>query len=261
MTLPGVSEQEKAFSNLVEDLFQRGVIPGLWGTGRPPLRKGDDIPEFIDIAGACDFVLSTSLQEGFGYLFVEAALWGKRLFSRQIDILNEITPLLHPDRCRRYGSIRIPLDGMEKEAARQAYEEHADGLQGILPDTIIKRLRDDFEQLAKAESTDFSYLPIQLQAGILEKVSGDKTFKEKCQRLNSSLIDSLSAALAPLAMQKEEEEGIKEYFGLEAFAARVRNIIEPPPPRSYEEAVMEAFNTPYYHRMIFQPYSGPLREE
>ena len=80
VTLPGVSRPEMAYSGIVSEAFRSGLIRGEFGTGvqRPEVSIGQ-------LAAACDMVVSTSVQEGFGYLFIHALQWGRPLLARQLD--------------------------------------------------------------------------------------------------------------------------------------------------------------------------------
>ncbi|MBI9101241.1 MAG: hypothetical protein JEY99_02410 [Spirochaetales bacterium] len=280
VSLPGVSKQENAYSELVHSLFSRGIIPGIWGTGlgSESINENDtenDIPTFDEIASACDVVLSSSLQEGFGYLFVEAAGWGKPLFSRKLDILEEITPILEKDRWQTYEKITVPLFGNMKSRMTRFYKNHISQLNGLLPDELISRIYNDFPKFTAEESenygVDFSYLPIQLQAEILEKLKSDTEFRKECIQMNGSALSNLESSLktSDMPLSQKEKTEIENFFGLESFSRRFRSIIEekettinretimkPKSDTNFGAAVLKAFNSPEYHRPIFQPFTG-----
>ena len=74
LTLPGISPQEKAYSELCEKAWKQGLISGFWGTGVLPDDAGISYREMIS---GSDLIFSSSVQEGFGYMYLNALLWKK----------------------------------------------------------------------------------------------------------------------------------------------------------------------------------------
>ena len=87
LTLPGTSEQEKPYSDLVYRCFQNGSAPGAFPTAQ-------EVP-FLQIISFSDLIVSSSVQEGFGYLFINTVQWQKPLLARSIDIIGDFTPFFH----------------------------------------------------------------------------------------------------------------------------------------------------------------------
>ena len=91
VTLPGISPQEKPYSDLSEKAFAEGLIPGFWGTGLLPEESGIT---YRDMIQGADCIFSSSVQEGFGYMYLNAIVWNKPLIARHLDIMGGFIPLL-----------------------------------------------------------------------------------------------------------------------------------------------------------------------
>ena len=105
VTLPGLSNQEKVYSDTVEKAFMEGLIPGFWGTGLLPEESGITYQGMIRHA---DRIFSSSIQEGFGYMYLNAILWNKPLIARHLDIMGGFLPLFETYPSHFYKQVRVP---------------------------------------------------------------------------------------------------------------------------------------------------------
>ena len=105
ITVPGISEAERGYSDRLAEAYQSGLIPGLWGIGNR-LHRVD--LGYEDLLGGADLVLSSSVQEGFGFAFFESVMAGRPLIARHLDGLNGFDRLLAPAHPHFYRSLLIP---------------------------------------------------------------------------------------------------------------------------------------------------------
>jgi len=204
LTLPGVSKQEQPYSALVQDLYRRGIIPGMWGIGQRLDEVGID---FNRLAVSSDVIISSSVQEGFGYLYTDAVQWRKPLIARNLDILEGIRDVFHRYPAIFYNDFNIPLTSGDVRTLKQRYTRRS------------KRLRFNAEILAAfldslAEGTaDFAMLHVELQVTVLERL-GEQAFRDELKSLNYRLFGAIRAfdesSCSP-------DSGVFTRFGPQAF--------------------------------------------
>ena len=209
VTLPGTSEAEKPYSDMVESAFLDGTIEGVWSAGT----RIDELGySFRDLIGAADAIVSSSVQEGFGFQYVSAAAWGKPLFARYLDVLDGILPVFEGFPAQFYDRVLVPfetptLSNYRPYLQMRYGETDAPGIDDLLSGHLI----------------DFSYLSGNLQLAILKDLH-DNGFKEHLRAINSDLITRLieviGASPAPLLSR------IKERFGARAFADRFVGAVD-----------------------------------
>jgi len=257
-TLPGHSDQEKDYSGLTEELYREGTIPGLWGTGT---WRDPESPGFEEFTQAGDLVFSTSLQEGFGYFYIDAFRWGKPLFSRKLDVLEELLPHLPGPRIRLYDRLWVPP---EKEWVRR-WESHWKRQR-----QEMDKLLGEWNPLSSENSPffsplgfDFSALPPDDQAALLRRAANDSAFLGDIAERNTAFIKGAGEILEQSRESggPEDLEKIREQWGMGAFRRRTAVIIRtalegPSPPCSEgrEQAVLAAFVNTEGLKPLFTPY-------
>ncbi len=217
VTLPGVSPKELPYSRAVEERFRRGIVKGLWGIGE---RLAEVKLDFPSLAASADRIISTSLQEGFGYLFVDSLRWGKPLVARRLPILDGIGDLLDSPAVRLYDRILVPIDPSARSRLLAAYDRYLDGVaeELIRPDA----LRAEIRELLAQEAVDFSYLPLEAQSHAIEK-SADPGYRSELVGLNARLLDGLERLPAP---EPALAEAVERRFGFSSYAEAFRGILD-----------------------------------
>jgi len=268
VTLPGISRQEAPYSRLVESLFYRGIIPGIWGTGTA---EGTGALPLEELAVASDLILSASIQEGFGYLFLHAGLWNRPLLARHLEVLEEILPALPTLPRRIYRNVQVPWPESGRRRTAAAYEARFRELTPFLDAALTEPLRSWLEEYLAADAAEFSWLPADLQVETLTAAARDPGFLEETRELNRSLLkdirELLSAPLPSPAERRKTLESADAVFGPRRFASRLKDILDgltgqekPAILRDGapgdERRVLEAFNRPENHRLLLQPYHG-----
>lgn len=216
VTLPGVSPRELRYSRAVEESFERGAIKGLFGIGERLPAAGLDFPA---VAAAADRIVSTSFQEGFGYLFADSLRWGKPLVARSLDTLGGIADLLDPASVRLYDRLLVPLDGGERAALLSAYDRYLDGIRSGL--SRPSETREAVRRLVAGSAADFSYLPLEGQLRVVERAT-DPSYRSELVSMNAGLFDGLERLVAP---RPELGEAVAERFGFPRYAQALRGAI------------------------------------
>jgi hypothetical protein len=220
LTLPGISVQEKKYSDLCEKAFAQGLIPGFWGTGTLPAQADISYQEMIS---GSDLIFSSSVQEGFGYMYLNALVWQKPLLARQLDIMEGFTPLMKDYPAHLYDSVLVPLDTPLKKQLQKDYGRRLDELKAYLPSGIKEKLHDDLHLLLIKESVDFSYLSPADQYSFLEKCQSPR-FVSECRDLNAPLLEQIESLKSLKVSDKENL--IYENYGDDAYQKAFMRILK-----------------------------------
>ena len=220
VTLPGISPQEKPYSDLVEKAFSEGLIPGFWGTGNLPEESGIS---YRDMICGSDLILSSSIQEGFGYMYLNAILWKKPLLARFLDIMGGFMPLFDTYPSHFYRTILIPESKKQKARLKSAYLSRFGKMQNELPGNVRDRVMSSLDELLDREGIDFSYLSPTDQYNALHSLSVDKDYMKESRRLNRVLL-SAAAGLEPPAGASHTKE-LYDNYGLSAYRKAFGKIL------------------------------------
>jgi hypothetical protein len=224
VTLPGVSDQEAGYSRMVDQAFTEGTVHGVFGTGARDARIRIDLRDLI---GACDAVLSTSVLEGFGYLFVNALQWGKRLAARRLDILEGMNDLFDPAYHRFYDTLEVPRSRKQQEETRRLYENYLGGLETYLGRELIETVLSDMKDRFTEDSLDFSYLSPDEQRGVLD-TARDSGYLASVRKLNSETTKVLETVCCSFDAGNDsgpEPVPLPEGFGPSDFTRAFREIL------------------------------------
>ncbi len=269
VTLPGISVQEHLYSEMVAQTYNEGLVPGLWGFGREMERLG---LSFFDVVNVADIVISSSVQEGFGYQFIHAVTWGKPLLARYLDTLESVLPVFSDYPHQFYTDVRVPFSSPSIRSLRPylalRYSERIDILAENLPETAVNALREEISALLSTETVDFSYLPVQVQYSLLKDLRHPE-YLEEIRGHNSQVLTALSGLLAT---RTEPRAGrVMDRFGPAAYVDALRQIIDSfaeTDPRgdrtdrqnhedtSVRRNLVQAFARAEYSRLLFEPLDG-----
>jgi len=219
LSLPGVSEREQAYSAACEKCFREGLIPGAWGTGA---EYNPAVPSYPEMLGISDMIISSSVQEGFGYLFINSVQLGTPLFARDLDILDGIREIFPKSGTHFYDKIEVPVLDSDAEAVRLEYRRKIESLGNYLSIERLKTLKAEADALGTEGKIDFSYLPVNLQIRILEQIGESGNYKNEVRVINRNLMNRFYNLLEA---GKYRTEGVPSQFGLEAHCRKVEEII------------------------------------
>ena len=216
VTLPGVSEPEQPYSQLVDYAYDDRRVHGVFGIG---LREDEYALSFEQIAAAADLVVSSSVQEGFGLLFVNALRWRRPLLARRLDVLAGIDSLFSGYPAHLYDAFSVPTRSPSVSSMqaylRMRYQERLAELDRVLPARAKVQLTQDVDGLLTGESIDLSFLPAQMQLTLLGDLR-ERGFGALVRALNAdtiSAVERLQAAEAP-----DSTENLTRLLGYGSFA-------------------------------------------
>jgi hypothetical protein len=265
VTLPGVSDAERPYSDLIAEAFASGAARGVWGIGR---HESDYGVTFDEIARGADAIVSSSVQEGFGLLFVNALRWRVPLFARQLSVLDGVSSIFEDYPARFYDTVQVPFGSPSVSSIRaylrMRYDERLDTLDGVLPDSARDRLDHQLEAMLGAPSIDFAFLPPDVQYAYLRDLT-DTDFAMKIRVMNQDSIEALWAVQSHDC--PDAADAVEQMFGFTAFASGFETVVNSfnttrktlsgaPDGNRYESAqqsLVEGFADLEYLRLLFAP--------
>ncbi len=223
VTLPGVSEREKPYSDVIEKAYHDRLVRGLWGIGHELDAAGLG---FLDLVASADLIACSSIQEGFGLLYVDTLRWGHPLLARKIDVLDGIADVLDVEQVYLYDSVPVPLDVETKRRLEKEYDEQIRALTDHLSPDDIESLRSDIASILGFDSIDFSYLDLAGQLEVLRSTGEHTDYTARVRDLNRQTVE----ALLRLSATRPEPVELDPRFTKRGFADTVRTIV-----RSFDE--------------------------
>ena len=218
LTLPGISDQEMRYSETISKYYKNGIIKGFWGTGIKGSPVETDLFSILDI---CDLVISSSVMEGFGYIFTDTISWGKPIVSRYLETSEDFKPLFSSNQSCFYKNFNIPLKLKIKETLEKSYRNYINNMENKYTTNLDP---DSFaEHLFTGETVDFSYLPYEMQGEFLKKAASSSELKSEIRELNSSLISMTERLIK--AEPETKCRDISKYYGADIFSQNFLKII------------------------------------
>lgn len=174
---------------------------------------------FEDSISAADAIITTSITEGFGMVFLEASLNQKPLIGRDLYEITEDFkangigfPLL-------YKSIEVPIDWIDtheqQETVTSIYKEAAESY--TIPAEPLSEL---------GNTIDFAKLSANLQTKVVSKVASDHAAMETIVALNPALkiLSSISSNSESVRKVLNNKQIIESDYGLESVGNNLGNI-------------------------------------
>lgn len=147
-----------------------------------------EIP-FGHLLAASDYLLTTSVAEGFGMTFLECWLVGKDLLGRNLPEITSDFSRVGLELGQLYDSLQVPTTWLDRgqflSEMSSILAETYSGF-GIAPFTP-QELQSQLAKLIEAETIDFAQLPFSLQENIIRKVVAEPVCGEQIQALNPRL--------------------------------------------------------------------------
>ncbi|MBB6478371.1 hypothetical protein [Spirochaeta isovalerica] len=257
VTLPGVSQREEGYSTRIKEIFESGLAPGLFGIGFD-LDKADLF--FPELIASCSAVLSTSVQEGFGYLFLNSLNWGKPLIARDLDVLESFKPVFAEHETFFYDRLNVPSSSLDIPALVQLYREKIGSLSTYLPDSLLEMLETEIDNQLNQISIDFSLLTLKMQIEVMKLLKEDSHFMNQCRRDNSIVVDHIKKSFITDCSHRkdilEKNWSYKIYSDktdaiLHSFSNTIPLAKHKRPSNFIYETTLQKFATIPYLRLIY----------
>lgn len=217
ITLPANSKQHRRYSNRVRALFVKRAVPGLWGIGKEIETVGITYSELISVS---DAIISSSVQEGFGFTMFEALLARKLFISRTIPTLGLSAPYFGTAQLQEYREIacrwEMPPLARRKIRLYRYYMSEKSRIAPLYPTTAIRALTERIEEMFQKPYIDFSYLTCALQQRLLLSEGAVARIVE----CNGSLFEGVHNTMG-LPFPPPDYTKLTNAYGGGAFAAKI----------------------------------------
>jgi hypothetical protein len=215
---------------------------------------------FTENLAAADLILTTSVAEGFGMVFLEACLAERPLVGRDLP---EITSDFVAAGIRFDGlrpRLSIPVAWVGTETLHHTVESvYCRTLAAYdRPPPTKEKMRRDFDHLTQGGLTDFGLLSAELQQGVIRTVRAKADHRDRLHQLNPWIDDALSLdASTSSDMMKQNTAAVRQTYSLQVCGRRLqdayRSVAASPRdeglgPLTQGERILDAFlELPRFH--------------
>jgi hypothetical protein len=249
VTLPAQSPQDVAYCAAMEEFVKNKHMPVVIGfgtellssTGQRQVRNGQvEKYSLTDLATISDAVVTTSIQEGFGYVFHEAWLLGKAVLGRDLPQVTSDFKTAGMNLDHLYTHLLIPQDWLDEkwEELCKAYYEKYSLLRQSADLTICsfsefqrklnqkKTYRPKASSGAAEDRMDWADLSLDLQLELLKKIREAPHLIPQLIFTSGDFVAMQTWKPSDLsAVIKHNREIVGHNYGLESYACRFRNLI------------------------------------
>lgn len=188
---------------------------------------GENRLEFKENLSAADLLLTTSVAEGFGLVFLEAWLADRNLVGRDLP---EITADFVEAGIRLenlYSQLLIPIDWVGESVLKESLSQAFNHLLASYSVASVSRESVDrqLSSLLDTGNVDFAMLDSPLQTRVIRLVREDRALRERLLDLNPRLSAAVSAA-GDDAHIAANADVVRIVYSLEASGRRLMTIYD-----------------------------------
>lgn len=253
VTLPASSAAEAAYHRQACALFRDGTLPGRIGFGGQPRFRSRSLAE---LAAGADAIVSSSIEEGFGYQYLHARQWGLPLIARDVDAIDGFRDLLPEPSTLLYDRLDCPLPPAERRHLTARYRARLRRLRPFAPPAALRDAAGRIDAVTGGPLIDYSYLSVELQRAVAARCASAAELR--ClQDANAGLLARLRA-LRPAPTAAPTDDPLERRFGPAAFAERAERALSWQPATAGAgvadaDTVAARFAAAPYQRLLFDP--------
>ncbi|MEC7696871.1 MAG: hypothetical protein VYA11_07225 [Planctomycetota bacterium] len=178
---------------------------------------------------AADALITTSVAEGFGMVFLESQLGGRRLLGRNLPEVTTEFAENGIDLSSLYQTLCIPMRLVDKnrtiEGISAAYGEV---LRGFAPELYSEQTtRRSLVEMLSGGVVDFAFLTPEMQEQLILHVHKHRSAADEILELNPLLEKSLFHQETEPSMQRcivANREAVKNHYGPSSIGVHLRDI-------------------------------------
>ncbi len=199
---------------------------------------------FLEMLSAADALITTSVAEGFGMVFLETWLAGKPLMGRDLLGITQDFKTAGVQFNRLYESLDVPLELINNrndlpEALELAYEWTADSYGVHLEDR--GQIKKDVATLLAAGKIDFALLPSRFQEQLIRTAAGDAAGTRQALLVaNPGLESKLATCEEDASVVQRNAAVVRAKYSLKTISSRLaevyRSVLADPPPSNIHPA-------------------------
>lgn len=172
-----------------------------------------DAGHLVDVSfgeniAAADFIVSTSVAEGFGMAFLEPWLAHREVIARRLGTVTDDFEACGMRFPKLYDAVNIPGDQSWLERCRRESAEAAEAAWSTVPEPFRPQLSLDMND---DDQIDFAALTPRAQTEVLQRIASDDGFESAVQERGRELIDRLTASADPELIQANAELVARRY--------------------------------------------------
>jgi hypothetical protein len=181
--------------------------------------EGVSYPESL---AASDFVISTSVAEGFGMAFLEPWLVLRRVVARRLPTVSDDFEAAGVNLTQLYDQIPVPGDADWIRGCRRETEIAFNQAWSSVPGNFRPSMDDNWQH--NNEQIDFARLTPKRQIEVLHRIAEDRGFDRDMQQLSPMLIDSLRETTDHQELIDHNAEVVAREYAIEHQAATLKAI-------------------------------------
>ena len=262
VTLPASSAPEAAYYRQASSLFRDGTLPGRVGFGEQPRFRDRSLAQ---LAGGADAVVSSSIEEGFGYQYLHARQWRLPLIARDIEAIDGFRDLLRGPATALYERLDCPLSRTDRAHLADRYRVRLTRLRPLLPSATLREVAGQIDAAIAGPQVDYSFLSFDLQRAVAGRCRSPEEL-HRLREANGELLERVRALpeRPPPALpasdgpEAERDQELERRFGAAAFAERAARVLAWQPwsgssGTADADAVLARFAAAPYQRLLFDP--------
>lgn len=211
--------EQVAYQHWVQ-LSRELELPCVFETG------GENGLAFKENLAAADLLLTTSVAEGFGMVFLEAWLAGRNLVGRDLPEITTDFVEAGLQLNSLYAQLLVPIDWVGRDSLRESLGQALNHLRinyGITSTPDDASVEHEVGRLLRSETIDFGVLSCLQQTCVIRMVQRDQALREQLLELNPRLrirttAEDNSATIAANA------DVVRSVFSLVASGKRLKQL-------------------------------------
>ena len=220
VTLPPINPIELQSYNAWKRLTEQSRIACLFDVGAD---CGLTFPENLS---AADLILTTSVAEGFGMVFLESWLASRKLIGRNLP---EITAdfVDHGVRFKDLQSkILVPINWVGIKSLQSTLRKSLERALALYGQRSVtdKEFDAQFEQLVEDDCVDFAILSSPLQAQVIERSNGDNPGRDQLLDLNPWMTEALTLRESDELLIQANAAAVVSAYSLQVSGVRLREL-------------------------------------
>ena len=165
---------------------------------------------FLQNLLAADFVVSTSVAEGFGMAFLEPWLLGRGVIARRLNTVTDDFERGGVDLSSFYDSIPIPGNKSWMNECEREIRDAQKKAWNHLPEAFQPKMLASYDDTA--ETIDFARLIPQRQIEVLKRMVADRGFENAAREFSESLVTCMEKGVSDSVLLANAD-AVRELYG------------------------------------------------
>jgi len=178
---------------------------------------------FLQNMLAADYVISTSVAEGFGMAFLEPWLMGRGVIARRLNTVADDFEKCGMNLGSFYEAVLIPGDKSWIDECRTETKSAEAQAWSNLPKAFQPHIHPFKDEPSGA--IDFAKLIPRRQIEVLQRMSRDAGFENEAKQLSATLVSQLNQDFS-VSVLKSNARVVQEHYSAEQAGQRLLNLYE-----------------------------------